>query len=201
MYAAQARDQPVAAAWLRLKQPPVQRCAREWLRHTALQVVRRSGLSQESDWPNENHRSTTSGARMLHLQAAGQDRPWRVSPIAPRPLPRFGVSSEKARVPARGLAVRRAARNWHDRPAQALPVRNHSIWPGLVFLVIGGRLVSATENALINTLELPLAVAWVWVCFNEMPTGSSLVGGIIVMAAVAAHVWYSSRSQIVPATG
>jgi drug/metabolite transporter (DMT)-like permease len=72
---------------------------------------------------------------------------------------------------------------------------------GLVFLVIGGRLVSATENALINTLELPLAVAWVWVCFNEMPTGSGLLGGIIVMAAVAAHVWYSSRSQIVPATG
>jgi drug/metabolite transporter (DMT)-like permease len=60
---------------------------------------------------------------------------------------------------------------------------------GLVFLVIGGRLVSATENALINTLELPLAVAWVWVCFNEMPTRSSLVGGIIVMAAVAAHLW------------
>jgi drug/metabolite transporter (DMT)-like permease len=72
---------------------------------------------------------------------------------------------------------------------------------GLVFLVIGGRLVSATENALINTLELPLAVAWVWVCFNEMPTGSSLVGGIIVMAAVAAHVWHSSRSQVISATG
>jgi drug/metabolite transporter (DMT)-like permease len=72
---------------------------------------------------------------------------------------------------------------------------------GLVFLVIGGRLVSATENALINTLELRLAVAWVWVCFNEMPTGSSLVGSIIVLAAVAAHVWYSSRSQIVHATG
>jgi drug/metabolite transporter (DMT)-like permease len=72
---------------------------------------------------------------------------------------------------------------------------------GLVFLVIGGRLVSATENALINTLELPLAVAWVWVCFNEMPTGSSLVGGCIVMAAVASHVWYSSRAQIVSVTG
>ena len=72
---------------------------------------------------------------------------------------------------------------------------------GLVFLVIGGRLVSATENALINTLELPLAVAWVWVCFNEMPTESSLVGGCIVMAAVASHVWYSSRAQIVSVTG
>jgi drug/metabolite transporter (DMT)-like permease len=72
---------------------------------------------------------------------------------------------------------------------------------GLVFLVVGGRLVSATENALINTLELPLAVAWVWVCFNEMPTRSSLIGGIIVMTAVSAHVWHSSRSQVVSATG
>jgi hypothetical protein len=32
---------------------------------------------------------------------------------------------------------------------------------GLVFLVIGGRLLSATENALINRSKLPLAVAWV----------------------------------------
>jgi drug/metabolite transporter (DMT)-like permease len=67
---------------------------------------------------------------------------------------------------------------------------------GLVFLVIGGRLVSATENALINTLELPLAVVWVWVCFNEMPTDSGLVGGFIVMAAVAVQVWHSSRSNV-----
>ena len=34
---------------------------------------------------------------------------------------------------------------------------------GLVFLTVGGQMVSATENALINTLETPLAVAWVWV--------------------------------------
>jgi len=33
--------------------------------------------------------------------------------------------------------------------------------------------------------------------FDETPTGSSFVGGIIVMTAVAAHLWYSSRSQII----
>jgi drug/metabolite transporter (DMT)-like permease len=43
-------------------------------------------------------------------------------------------------------------------------------------------------------LELPLAVAWVWVCFAEVPTIASFVGGIIVMAAVAGHIWHSSRS-------
>jgi drug/metabolite transporter (DMT)-like permease len=70
---------------------------------------------------------------------------------------------------------------------------------GLILLTIGGQMVSATENALINTLETPLAVAWVWVCFSEVPTGSSFVGGIVVMAAVTAHVWYSRRSQIIAA--
>ena len=33
---------------------------------------------------------------------------------------------------------------------------------GLVFLTIGGQMVSATENALINTLETSLAVAGSW---------------------------------------
>jgi hypothetical protein len=30
---------------------------------------------------------------------------------------------------------------------------------GLVFLTVGGQMVSATENALINTVETPFAVA------------------------------------------
>jgi drug/metabolite transporter (DMT)-like permease len=67
---------------------------------------------------------------------------------------------------------------------------------GLVFLTIGGQMVSATENALINTLETPLAVAWVWICFAEVPTMTSFVGGIIVMAAVAGHVWQRSRMRV-----
>jgi drug/metabolite transporter (DMT)-like permease len=66
---------------------------------------------------------------------------------------------------------------------------------GLVFLTVGGQMVSATENALINTLETPLAIAWVWVCFGETPSLASVLGGIIVMAAVAAHVWHSNRSR------
>jgi drug/metabolite transporter (DMT)-like permease len=71
---------------------------------------------------------------------------------------------------------------------------------GLIFLTLGGRLVSATENALINTLETPLAVAWVWVSFGETPTAASFAGGVIVMAAVGAHLWRSRRPGFVPAT-
>jgi drug/metabolite transporter (DMT)-like permease len=69
---------------------------------------------------------------------------------------------------------------------------------GLILLTVGGRLVTATENALIGTLETPLAVAWVWLCFGETPSVTSFAGGTIVMAAVAAHVWRGSRPVPVP---
>ena len=67
---------------------------------------------------------------------------------------------------------------------------------GLVLLTIGGRLISATENALLNTLETPLAIAWVWVCFRETPSVTSFIGGVIVMAAVVAQVWHGGRSGV-----
>jgi drug/metabolite transporter (DMT)-like permease len=70
---------------------------------------------------------------------------------------------------------------------------------GLVLLTVGGQLVSATENALLNTLETPLAVAWVWICFAETPSETSFIGGPIVMAAVFAQVWHGSRPRIVSA--
>jgi len=67
---------------------------------------------------------------------------------------------------------------------------------GLVLFTMGGRWVSATENALITTVETPMAVAWVWVCFAEVPPGSSIIGGLVVMAAVAAHIWHSNRRAV-----
>jgi drug/metabolite transporter (DMT)-like permease len=70
---------------------------------------------------------------------------------------------------------------------------------GLLLLTIGGQMVSATENALLNTLETPLAVAWVWLAFGEIPAATSIVGGVIVLTAVAGHVWHSSRTRFAPA--
>jgi drug/metabolite transporter (DMT)-like permease len=70
---------------------------------------------------------------------------------------------------------------------------------GLVFLTIGGQMVSATENALVNTLETPLAIAWVWLCFAETPTAASVGGGTIVMVAVLGHVWQSNRARVAAA--
>jgi drug/metabolite transporter (DMT)-like permease len=59
---------------------------------------------------------------------------------------------------------------------------------GLLLLTLGTRLVSATESALVNTLEVPLAALWVWLAFNEVPPSSTLIGGAIVVAAVVGHV-------------
>ena len=64
---------------------------------------------------------------------------------------------------------------------------------GLVFLTLGGRLVSATENALVSTIETPLAVVWVWLAFQEVPSSASLIGGLIVLGAVVAHAAWTAR--------
>jgi hypothetical protein len=45
------------------------------------------------------------------------------------------------------------------RSVYAVPVRHDTFGLGLVFLTVGDYSVSATENALINTLETPPAVA------------------------------------------
>ena len=70
---------------------------------------------------------------------------------------------------------------------------------GLILLTLGSRWVPATENALISTVETPLAVAWVWLCFDEVPSVASLVGGTVVMGAVIGHISYSGRSRLLTA--
>lgn len=60
---------------------------------------------------------------------------------------------------------------------------------GLLLLTLGTRLVSATESALIGTLEVPLAALWVWLAFAATPQWSTLAGGAVMIAAVVWHVW------------
>jgi drug/metabolite transporter (DMT)-like permease len=56
---------------------------------------------------------------------------------------------------------------------------------GLAFLTIGARLISAAEVALITLLEIVLGPAWVWIVSSERPSTTTLVGGAVVVAAVA----------------
>jgi drug/metabolite transporter (DMT)-like permease len=55
---------------------------------------------------------------------------------------------------------------------------------GLLFLVIGARLIPAAEVAVITLLEIVLAPLWVWISISEKPAAATLVGGAVVVGAV-----------------
>jgi drug/metabolite transporter (DMT)-like permease len=56
---------------------------------------------------------------------------------------------------------------------------------GLAFLTMGARLIPAAEVALITLLEVVLGPLWVWLAYSERPGTATLLGGLIVIAAVA----------------
>jgi drug/metabolite transporter (DMT)-like permease len=56
---------------------------------------------------------------------------------------------------------------------------------GLALLTIGARLISAAEVALITLLEIVLGPLWVWLAYSEQPSTATLVGGVVVVGAVA----------------
>jgi drug/metabolite transporter (DMT)-like permease len=64
---------------------------------------------------------------------------------------------------------------------------------GLLLLTLGARLISATESALFQAIEVPLASLWVWLAFREVPSAPTWIGGTIIMAALAGHVYASRR--------
>jgi drug/metabolite transporter (DMT)-like permease len=55
---------------------------------------------------------------------------------------------------------------------------------GLAFLTLGARLLPAAEVALITLLEIVLAPLWVWLTISETPATATLVGGVVLIAAV-----------------
>jgi len=55
---------------------------------------------------------------------------------------------------------------------------------GLIFLVIGARLIPAAEVALITLLEVVLGPLWVWISIDEKPAATAILGGIVVIVAV-----------------
>ena len=69
---------------------------------------------------------------------------------------------------------------------------------GFVFLTIGGRLIPAAEVALITLLEIVLGPLWVWLVRSERPGVATLVGGAVVLAAVAIQARGSGVEQRVP---
>jgi drug/metabolite transporter (DMT)-like permease len=56
-----------------------------------------------------------------------------------------------------------------------------------MLLVLASRALLAPEIALLGLLEVVLGPLWAWLGAGEVPAGSTLVGGTIVLAALAAN--------------
>jgi drug/metabolite transporter (DMT)-like permease len=66
---------------------------------------------------------------------------------------------------------------------------------GLAFLTVGARLIPAAEVALITLLEIVLGPIWVWLAFSERPSTTTLVGGMVVLVAVAVQARGTPEEQ------
>lgn len=69
---------------------------------------------------------------------------------------------------------------------------------GLVCFTRGSRVVPAAELALLSLTEVVLAPVWVWLALAEVPSASTLVGGAIVLAAVAGRALAGLRRRPPP---
>jgi drug/metabolite transporter (DMT)-like permease len=64
---------------------------------------------------------------------------------------------------------------------------------GFALFIFGARRVTPVETALMGALEVPITPLWVWLVFDETPTGPTLAGGALVLAAVLGHILWTSR--------
>jgi drug/metabolite transporter (DMT)-like permease len=56
-----------------------------------------------------------------------------------------------------------------------------------MLLVLVSRTLTAPEIALLALLEVVLGPLWVWLGAGEVPAGTTLIGGAIVIAALAGN--------------
>ncbi len=64
---------------------------------------------------------------------------------------------------------------------------------GLTCFILALRYLPAAEVTLIALLEPILGPIWVWLVIGEEPAATTIVGGIIVLGALAAHVLLATR--------
>ncbi len=66
---------------------------------------------------------------------------------------------------------------------------------GFMVFFVGAKYVPATVAGLIGALDAPLAPFWVWLVIGETPVATTVIGGAIVIAAVAGHIVWTMRSD------
>lgn len=78
------------------------------------------------------------------------------------------------------------------------------IWGGVIssvahFLVVNAsRCLSGAVLTLIILIEFVLSPIWVWLFVNEVPSAMTLIGGAVVLSAVAGHALASMRQDAPP---
>ena len=70
---------------------------------------------------------------------------------------------------------------------------------GLTLFTAGARHVPAAELALLSMTELVLAPIWVWLGVGEVPSGFTLIGGALVLLAIALRALSDARRPVPPA--
>lgn len=73
-----------------------------------------------------------------------------------------------------------------------------SVGGSLIVYTLGSRHVSAAELTLLSLTEVILGPLWVWLAFAETPSGLTLLGGVILLAAIAGRAATGIRRRRPP---
>lgn len=65
---------------------------------------------------------------------------------------------------------------------------------GFVLYAKGVQRLAASEASLLGALETPLGPLWVWLLFNEIPGGPTLLGGCLIFLTLLNYVWRENRN-------
>ena len=68
-------------------------------------------------------------------------------------------------------------------------------------MTLAARYIRAAELTLLGSAELILGPLWVWLAVNETPTMATIVGGIVIMGAIALQAFTTARAPDPPTAG
>ena len=66
---------------------------------------------------------------------------------------------------------------------------------GLILTTLAMARIPAAHAALLMAFDLPLSPLWVWIAYGERPTLLGLIGGLVVLTAIIAHVILEGRRR------